>query len=104
MASTAHSVENDDYAIVQYLIAGFIGQLKGWWENMLSDRERLYIMQSINEIGEQNAGHRLIYSITKHFIGDPRVLQEGSSEILKNLRCVEHLVILDGIVIYLYQK
>ena len=35
MASTAYSADNDDHTIAQYLIAGFIGQLRGWWENIL---------------------------------------------------------------------
>ena len=56
-------------------------------ENMLNEKERQYIQTSINEEGEQNAVHRLIYAITKHFIGDPRILQERSSEILQSIRC-----------------
>ena len=40
-----------------------------------------------NDEGEQNAVHRIIYAITKHFITDPRILQERSSEILQNIRC-----------------
>ena len=30
MASTTYSTDNDDHTIIQYLIAGFIGQLRGW--------------------------------------------------------------------------
>ena len=44
-------------------------------------------MTNINELGQQNVVHKLIYAITKHFIGDPIVLQERSLEILQNLRC-----------------
>ena len=41
---------------------------------MLNENERNYIQTSTNEEGEQNAVHGLIYSITKHFIRDPRIL------------------------------
>ena len=54
---------------------------------MLTDAHRQHIMTSINELGQQNVVHILIYVITKHFIGDPIILQERSSEILQNLRC-----------------
>ena len=87
MASTTYSADNDDHTIIQCLIAGFTGQLRGWWKNMLTDAHKQHIMTSINELGQQNVVHKLIYAITKHFIGDPRILQERSSEILRNLRC-----------------
>ena len=79
MASTTYSEDNDDHTIVQYLIAGFTSQLRGWWENMLTNVKKQYIITSSNEMREQNVVHRLIYAITKHFIGDCRILQERSS-------------------------
>ena len=54
---------------------------------MLTDAKNQYIITSTNEMGEQNVVNRLIYAITKHFIGDPRILQKRSSKILQNLRC-----------------
>ena len=74
MASMVYSVDNDDHNIIQYLIAGFTGQLRGWWENMLIDAQKYHIMTSMNEMGQQNAIHKFIYAITKHFIGDPIIL------------------------------
>ena len=53
----------------------------------LNDNERKFLQNSTIYEGEQNSVHRIIYAITKHFIGDPRILQERSSEILKNIRC-----------------
>ena len=67
------SDEDPRYNIVQFLIAGFTGVLRGWWDNILNENERNYIQTSTNE-EEQNAVRRLIYAITKHFIGDPRIL------------------------------
>ena len=57
------------------------------WENFLGDKERFYVQKSLNEEGEQDAVLRLMYAITKHFIGDPRVFEEGNSEILQHIRC-----------------
>ena len=54
---------------------------------MLTDAHRQHIMTSINELRQQNVVHKLIYAITRHFIGDPKILKERSSEILQNLRC-----------------
>ena len=87
MASTTYLADNDDHTIIQYLIAGFTGQLRGLWENMLTNAHRQRIMKSINELGQQNVVHKLIYAIIKHFIGNPIIIQEISLEILQNLRC-----------------
>ena len=75
-------------AATAYLqVAGFNGTLKLWWENFLTEKERFYVSKSINEEGEQDAVTRLVYAITKHFIGDPNTFGERTTEILQNLRC-----------------
>ena len=71
MASTAYLSDGVDHIVVQLIIAGFSGTLRYWWDNCLNDKERFYIQTSVNEEGEQNAVLRLMYAITKHFIGDP---------------------------------
>ena len=68
VASTAYSDDNDDHTIVQSLITDFTGQLEGWWETILTDAHRYHIITSINELGQQNVVHKLIYTTTKHFI------------------------------------
>ena len=87
MASTAYLTDGDDHNAVHLILAGFSRTLKYWWENCLNDKERFYVQTSVNEEGEQYAVLRLMYAITKHFIGDPRVFEEKNSEILQNLRC-----------------
>ena len=87
MAATAYLTEGDDHNAVQILLSGFNGTLKFWWENFLTDKERFYVCKSINDDGEQDAVLRLMFAITKHFIGDPNVFPEKNSEILQNLRC-----------------
>ena len=42
----------------------------------------------MNDEGKQNAVLRLMYAITKYFIGDPRVFEERNYEILQNLRYI----------------
>ena len=87
MATTAYLTENEDHGAAQLIVSGFSGTLRYWWDNCLNDDERKFLQISKNEQGEQNAVHRILFSIIKHFIGDPRILQERSSKILQNLKC-----------------
>ena len=87
MAATAYLNDNDDHNAAQLLISGFSGTLRSWWDNCLNDSKRKFLQTSKNDEGEQNAVYRIIYAITKHFVGDPRILQERSFEILQNMRC-----------------
>ena len=72
MAATAYLTDNDDHNAAQLLIYGFSRTLKSW---CLNDGERKFLQNSKNDEGEQNAVHRIIYAITKHFIRDPRILE-----------------------------
>ena len=87
MAVTAYLTDNDDHNAAQLLISGFFGTLRSWWDNFLNDSEIKFLQTSKNDEGEQNAVNRIIYAITKHFVGDPRILKERSSKILQNIRC-----------------
>ena len=73
--TTYKSRGNLDPAICFHLIAGFTRQLKGWWDNALTEEERRFIQKSIDESGNPNVVHTLIYVITKHFLGDPLSFQ-----------------------------
>ena len=74
MAATTYLTNNDDHNASQLLISEFFGTLRSWWDNCLNDNERKFLQTSKNDKGEQNAVHRIIYAITKHFVGDPRIL------------------------------
>ena len=87
MAATAYLTDNDDHNAAQLIISGFSGTLRSWWDNYLNKDEREFLQTSTNDEGEQNVVHRIMYAITQHFVGDPRILQERSSEILQNIRC-----------------
>ena len=103
ITATAYLMENDDHNAAQLLISGFSGTLGSLWDNCLNEEERTYLQTSRNEEEEQNAVLRTIYTITKHFVGDPRIIQERSFEILQNLRC-RTLSDSDGIMMCLFQK
>ena len=88
MASTTYkSKGNSDHLIYVHLIADFTSQLKGWWDNALTKEEKIYIQTSLDERGNQNSVHRLIFVITKHFLGDPISFQAHTSKILQYIRC-----------------
>ena len=88
MVVIAYSTKNEDHVVVEFLLAWFIGVLRECWENSLNDEEIKFIKTSIKETtGEQNGAHILVYTASKHFIGDNKILQKRNSEILQNLRC-----------------
>ena len=87
MATTTYLTYGDDHNVVQLSLACFFGTLKYWWDYCLNDKERFFIQTSVNEEEKQNAVLRLMYAITKYFIGDPRLFEERNSEIFQNLKC-----------------
>ncbi|KAH9703739.1 hypothetical protein KPL70_011208 [Citrus sinensis] len=101
MAANAYKTQSgtSDKAIAEILIAGFTGQLKGWWDHLLTKLQQLDIFNAIqtNENGApildefnnpiQDAVATLILTISLHFIGDPSHLRDKNAELLHNLRC-----------------
>ncbi|KAH9647741.1 hypothetical protein KPL70_025306 [Citrus sinensis] len=101
MAANAYKTQSgtSDRAIAEILIAGFIGQLKGWWDHLLTQQQQLDVRNSIqvDENGAlildefnssiQDAVATLILTISLHFIGDPSHLRDKNAELLHNLRC-----------------
>ncbi|KAH9659331.1 hypothetical protein KPL70_023821 [Citrus sinensis] len=88
-----------DRAISKILIAGFTGQLKGWWDHLLTNQQQLDILNSIqvDENGApildefnnpiQDAVATLILTISLYFIGDPSHFRDKNAELLHNVRC-----------------
>ncbi|KAH9781409.1 hypothetical protein KPL71_008454 [Citrus sinensis] len=101
MAANAYKTQSgtSDKAIAEILIAGFTGQLKGWWDHLLTQQQQLDILNSIqtdedkipilDEFNDpiQDAVATLILTISLHFIGDPSHLRDKNAELLHNLRC-----------------
>ncbi|GAV92364.1 LOW QUALITY PROTEIN: zf-CCHC domain-containing protein, partial [Cephalotus follicularis] len=100
MVSNAHKIRNNsDKAVANILIAGFTGQIKGWWDNVLTTQQQNEILESIqvNELKEpildtdnqtiEDAMSTLIYNIANYFVGDPTYLKDRTADQLSNLRC-----------------
>ncbi|KAL1322068.1 hypothetical protein AAHE18_14G169700 [Arachis hypogaea] len=101
MVGTAYQAahETSEEAIANVIVSGFSGQLKGWWDNYLSDNQKHSILYAI-KVNDQNepiigddgepipdAINTLIFTIASHFIGDPSLWKDCSAELLSNLRC-----------------
>uniref|UniRef100_A0A7N0VGW1 CCHC-type domain-containing protein n=1 Tax=Kalanchoe fedtschenkoi TaxID=63787 RepID=A0A7N0VGW1_KALFE len=72
------------------ITAGFTGQLKGWWDNYLTQRNRDEILTTIKqEDGRviENAVYTLVINIMKHFTGRVSDNNENIRTLLQNLRC-----------------
>ncbi|XP_060177948.1 uncharacterized protein LOC132607888 [Lycium barbarum] len=76
--------------------------LKIWWDNYLTEDNRAQILNAVTigtvlkmqgemqvalEEAMEDASATLIYSIAKHFIGEPKLFQDRSLELLNNLKC-----------------
>ena len=56
MVSTTYKLNNrfSDHVVAQMIVVGFTGQLKGWWDNYLTQDDRNAILKAyrINENNE----------------------------------------------------
>ncbi|GJR33160.1 hypothetical protein Tco_1109392 [Tanacetum coccineum] len=99
MASNAYKThKNTESQIVEILISGFTGSLKGWWDNYVSENEKSLVFKAKKtivknenempvETQEDDMVNTLIFAILKNFVGNPSVYQERNSSILLNLTC-----------------
>ncbi|RDX67418.1 hypothetical protein CR513_53709, partial [Mucuna pruriens] len=89
MAATAHRTKGcSDKSAALAIIQGFTGQLKGWWDNLCTENDRLTILNSVkNETNQEDAVSTLIYTIIQNFIGDPNVFKNRAANQLTNLYC-----------------
>uniref|UniRef100_A0A7N1A8C8 CCHC-type domain-containing protein n=1 Tax=Kalanchoe fedtschenkoi TaxID=63787 RepID=A0A7N1A8C8_KALFE len=81
---------NTDSNIAKMITAGFTGQLKGWWDNYLTQRNRDEILTTIKqEDGRviENAVYTLVINIMEHFTGRVSDNNENIRTLLQNLRC-----------------
>ena len=87
-----------DHQIAHLIVTDFIGQLKGWWDHYLNNDDRNEILTDVKrEIDgsvimidrqpSQDTVNILIFTITKHFVGDPNQYKEKALDVLINLRC-----------------
>ncbi|XP_070041098.1 uncharacterized protein [Nicotiana tomentosiformis] len=82
--------KNFEKTIVGMTVAGFTGQLKGWWDNYLMNEYRAEIMNAVKVEEGQNY-HNCVYSlalnIIEHFSGRWSDNSETLRIMLQNLRC-----------------
>nr|KJB15884.1 hypothetical protein B456_002G201500 [Gossypium raimondii] len=88
MVSNVYKIQNQnrlisDHAIANLLVAGFTG--RNFKINKKDDQDRIILDEQGREI--QDAVATLIFSISKHFIGDPSHLKDRNSKLLSNLKC-----------------
>ena len=85
-----------DHQIAHLIVTGFASQLKGWWDHYLNNDDRNQILTTIKRKidgsvimtdRQPSQDAALIFTITKHFVGDPNQYKERASDVLINLRC-----------------
>ncbi|KAL5123960.1 hypothetical protein HKD37_02G004443 [Glycine soja] len=101
MVATAYQTSHEcsEETIIDILVAGFSGQLKGWWDNYLTNEEKSKIYNTVktdlngkvitNDDDKEipDVVNTLIFTIAQHFIGDPSLWKDRSVELLSNLKC-----------------
>ena len=97
-ATICKSVKNTDRNICRMIVAGFTGQLRGWWDNYLSVDERAMVINAkATEDGIDNLGmalvanredvvYTLILTILEHFNGRFTNQNETVRTLLNSLR------------------
>jgi len=88
----------DQPEIVNLLVTGFSGTLRGWWDSYITEESRESIKHAIKKndeglpIFDESIGrgipdgvNTLIYTILKHFVGTPSNI--SSHDYLNNLSC-----------------
>ena len=84
------SGNNNDKTIANMIVAGFTGQLKGWWDNYLSPEYKESILNTVKKEGDrviENAVYTLVLNIIEHFTGRFSDNSETIRTLLQNQRC-----------------
>ncbi|KAG5629491.1 hypothetical protein H5410_001208 [Solanum commersonii] len=101
-ATSCKSVNNTDGTICKMIIAGFTGQLRGWWDNYMTlDAKAAVINAKATAEGVDNLGfvlvknredvvYTLVLTILEHFSGRFTNQYETIRSLLNGLRC-KHL-------------
>ena len=90
----------DQPEIVNLLVTGFSGTLRGWWDSYLTEDSKESIKNAVKKndeglpIFDESIGrgildnmNTLTYTILKHFVGTPSNISSRVSDLLNNLRC-----------------
>ena len=90
----------DQPEIVNLLVTGFSGTLRGWWDSYITEESREFIKHAVKKndeglpIFDESIGrgipdgvNTLIYIILKHFVGIPSNISSRVFDYLNNLSC-----------------
>ena len=81
----------DQPEIVNLLVTGFSGTLRGWRDSYLTKDSKESIKNAVKKNDEGlpifDGVNTLIYTILKHFVGTPSNISSRVSDLLNNLRC-----------------
>ena len=93
-----HNLDHPE--IVDLLVTGFSGTLRGWWDSYLTEDSRESIKHAVKKnakglpifyesVGQgiPDSVNTLIYTILKHFVGNSSNISSRISDYLNNLRC-----------------
>ena len=93
-----HNLDHPE--IVDLLVIGFFGTLRGWWDSYLTEDSKESIKHAVKKnaeglpIFDESVGrgipdgvNTLIYTILKHFVSTPSNISSQISDYLNNLRC-----------------
>ncbi|KAG5610923.1 hypothetical protein H5410_022204 [Solanum commersonii] len=98
-ATICKSVNNTDRTICKMIIAGFTGQLRGWWDNYMSMDAKAAVInakaatEGVDNLGfalvknRENAVYTLVLTILEHFNGRFTNQYETVRSLLNGLRC-----------------
>ena len=95
-ATACNSTNNEKNDIALMIICGFMGSLKGWWDNYLVAVQRTEILRDFklerNESGQEVRKSDIIYTLIQvtvyHFIGVVTNNDESQIYLFQNLKCV----------------
>ena len=97
--SPEHKTTRTDQTICKMIVAGFTGQLRGWWDNFLDDTKREAIFNATNDqpgkdnlgrplrAGRTDAVYTLMLTIIEHFGGRFTNQYENIRTLLNGLKC-----------------
>ncbi|KAG5571561.1 hypothetical protein H5410_061327 [Solanum commersonii] len=98
-ATICKSVNNTDRTICKMIIAGFTGQLSGWWDNYMSMDAKAAVInakaatEGVDNLGfslvknREDAVYTLVLTILEHFSGRFTNQYETIRSLLNGLRC-----------------
>ncbi|KAM3188706.1 hypothetical protein P3L10_034574 [Capsicum annuum] len=103
VAITAYKIRGaTDKEAATMIVSGFTGMIKHWWDNYFTDDVKNLIYGAtavetivktengqvvLEQVAKEDACATLLYHIARHFIGEPKLFQDRSLEILNNLTC-----------------